>query len=195
MKIESGVGNGKWAAIDKNNRIQTASETFPYQHIISKEEEQAYQVFGTTTVANGSVVALHGKNTSTTRNMVFTYFRHQVLDAAGGTAFPTTASYISMNANRTYSSGGSVATPVNMSIGSGNLAEATFYVGAPTVTGTATEFDRWYTKSEGDMNTFNKEGAFIVQPGQTFDMSYTSDHTSGTIFVRASFLMEDIEIL
>ena len=193
MKIESGTGNGKWVGVDKRNRIIVAAENFPYQHVISKEEGQAYQVSGVTNLANTGVVALHMQNTSTTRNMVLTFMRHQVVDAAGGTTFPSVESYFTIELEETYASGGVLTTAVNMLAGSGNGAEVTAYVGNPTLTGTGTEIDRWYTKAEADMYTYNKDGSFIIQPGQTVCFHYMTDHTSGVIYMRASFLMEDIE--
>lgn len=195
MKIESGTGNGQWAGVDKNNRLIVSAETLSYQHTISKEKNQAYQVSGTATIANGEVVVLHLKNTSSVRDMVVTYIRHQVVDPAGGTAFPTAASYTSLQFDRTYTSGGSVVTPVNVAAGAANVAEVTAYSSAPTAAGTGTEIDRWYTKAEGDMMSYNKEGAVIILPGQTFAVCYTSDHTSGTVYSRVSFVMEDIESL
>ena len=123
MKIESGVGNGKWAGVDLNNRLKVAAETLPYQHIISKEEEQAYQVSGTATLASGTVVGMIIKNTSTTRNTVVTYVRHQIIDAAGGTAFPAAACYFTLNVGCSYTSGGAAVTPVNMAVGSGNIVD------------------------------------------------------------------------
>ena len=191
MKIESGVGNGKWAGVDLNNRLIVAAETFPYQHIISKEEEQAYQVSGTATLASGTVVGMIMKNTSTTRNMVVTYVRHQIIDAAGGTAFPAAACYFTLNVGCSYTSGGATITPVNMAVGSGNIAEVAAYDSAPTIA-VGTEIDRWYTKAEGDMYSYNKEGSLIVQPGQSMCVSYIGDHTSGIVYSRVSFLMEDV---
>ena len=191
MKIESGVGNGKWAGVDLNNRLIVAAETFPYQHIISKEEEQSYQVSGTATLASGTVVGMIIKNTSTTRNMVVTYVRHQIIDAAGGTAFPAAACYFTLNVGCSYTSGGAAVTPVNMAVGSGNIAEIEAYDSAPTIA-VGTEIDRWYTKAEGDMYSYNKEGALIVQPGQSMCVSYIGDHTSGIVYSRVSFLMEDV---
>lgn len=191
MKIESGIGNGKYAAVDISNRLAVAAETFPYQHVISKEDGQAYQVSGTTNLANGTVVAMHIKNTSVTRNLVATFIRHQIIDAANGTTFPNASCYFTLNVDSEYTSGGSIATPVNVSVGSGNSSETTAYVGNPTIVA-GTEVDRWYTKAEGDMNAYNKFGSLIVQPGKSINLSYTGDHTAGIIYTRLSFVMERI---
>jgi len=39
------------------------------------------------------------------------------------------------------------------------------------------------------MNTFNKEGALIIPPNQTMEVSYIGDRTGGTIYTRISFIM------
>ena len=191
MKIESGVGNGKWAGVDLNNRLIVSAATVPQSYVTSKEKEQAYQVSGTATLANATVVGMILKNTSTTRNMVVTYVRHQIVDAAGGTAFPSAVCYFTLNVGCSYTSGGGVVTPVNVAVGSGNIAEVEAYDTNPTIAA-GTEIDRWYTKAEGDMYSYNKEGALIVQPGLSMCVSYIGDHTSGTLYSRVSFLMENI---
>ena len=82
---------------------------------------------------------------------------------------------------------------MNVYAGSGNVANVTVYDGNGTalVATIVNEIDRWYTKAEGDMNTFNKEGALLIPPNQTMSILYTTDHTSGTIYARMSFVMED----
>jgi hypothetical protein len=79
-----------------------------------------------------------------------------------------------------------------MVAGSSNAAEATITTGAPALSGTSTEIDRWYTQSEADMASFNKQGALIIPPSQTMEVSYVGDQTSGTLYTRVSFVMGDI---
>ena len=187
-QIKDGTGKGYLARVDSDNRLRTYAKSASIQHVVSEHEEEAYQVIGIATLSAGTVVALHIKNISNT-NMVVTYLRHQVVGATGGTSFPNTSNYFTVGLTRTYSSGGSVVTPVNVFGGSGNQAEVTAYHGDPTLAGTAQEIDRWYTKSDGDMNTFNKEGALIIPPNQTMEVSYVGDRTGGTIYTRVSFIM------
>lgn len=190
--LEDGTGDCYKAKVDSKNRLQTLAVTESFQQNASNTNKQAYQAVGTATLASGTVTALHIKNTSTTRNMFVTYIRHQVIDPAGGTALPNASNYMTVGFDRTLSSGGSTVTPTNMFIGSSNAAEATITTGAPTLSGTSTEVDRWYTKSEADMNSFNKEGALIIPPSQTMEVSYVGDQTSGTLYTRVSFVMDDI---
>jgi len=189
--IKDGSGQGYSAKVNKNNRLTVVAKSQTLQHLLSQDTQQAYQVIGVATLAAATVVCLHVNNTSTDKNLVATYVRHQIVDHSGGTALPNVSNYFRIALNRTYSAGGSTATPVNVYAGSGNTAEVTAYQGGPTLTGTAAEIDRWYTKAEADMNTFSKEGALIVPPNGTIELAYVGDQTGGTIYSRLSFLMEE----
>jgi len=189
--IRDGKGGGYLAEVGSDNKLRVSSKSSSIQHNISAEEKQAYQVIGSATLSSGTVTILHIKNTSSLLNMVITYLRHQVVGAAGGTAFPNSSNYFSISLGRTYSSGGSVAITVNVNAGSGNTAQVLVYEDGPTLTGTAKEIDKWYTKSDGDMNTFSKEGALIIPPNSTMEIAYIGDQTSGTIYARISFIMEE----
>lgn len=188
--ISDGTGSGNKATVGSDNRLKTYSKSASIQHIVSEDDEQAYQVIGTSTLAAGTVPVLHIKNDSS-KLMIITYMRHQVIGASGGTDFPNASNYFQVGLGRTYASGGSIVTPVNMSSGSGNTADITCYGNSPVLAGTVKELDRWYTKADGDMNTFNKEGALIVQPNNTMEISYTGDRTAGTIYARISFILGD----
>ena len=188
--IRDGTGTGSLAQVTDERRLSVTSKNEPLQHSISVEYQQAYQCLGFTTLANGTVTAIHLKNTSSTENMIVTYIRHQIIDPAGGTAFPNSSNYYSMRLGRIYSSGGTVAIPVNLFAGTGNIAGVIAYQESPVLSGSALEIDRQYTKAAGDMNSFNKEGSLIIPPNQTMEISYVGDQTSGTIYTRVSFLME-----
>jgi len=194
MKIESGIGNGKWAGVDENNRLKVVAKSSSNQHVIATETQKTFQVIGTATLANGTVTPLTIKNTTTSQNIVITYIRWQILDPAGGTALPNASNYFKMGYDAAYSSGGTVVSEVNMTAGSNNIAGILAYNDNPTLSGTLTQFDRHYPKAAGDMNSFNKEGAAIVQPGQSITLQFVGDHTSGTIYTRCSFYVIDQEV-
>ncbi len=187
--IKSG-DSGYTAKVDEHGRIHTHGRAESPQHVIAHDDEETYQLIGTATLSSGTVPILHLKNTHTTKDLVVTYIRHQILDHAGGTAFPNVSNYFQLSLNRTYSSGGSTVTPANTTAGSGNRALITAYDSGPTLAGTASELDRWYTKAEGDMNSFNKEGTVILPTNQTLELSYIGDQSSGTIYARISFYFE-----
>ena len=189
--IRDGTGNGFLASVNSNNQLEVQSESEEIQHTISFNNGQAYQAFCTTPLSNGTVICQHITNNDPNRNLVVTFVRHQIIGASGGTSFPNVGNYFRISFGTTYSSGGTESTPVNVNNGSGNLANVTVYGGNPTVTGTPVEIDRWYTKSDGDMNTFNKEGSVILQPGQSLEFAYVGDQTSGTMYSRVSFLMKE----
>jgi hypothetical protein len=191
MLIEDGKGSGRQAEVDGKHRLQTAAKSRTIQHVVSEEDEQAYQCACTATAAVGTVTCLHLQNNSATRNVVVSFIRLQNITLAGGTAVPNVLNYFTIALGRTYVSGGASATPVNVSSGSSNIADVTVYNSGPTLTGTALEIDRWYPASDGDEQTFNKEGAVIIPAGQTMEISFVGDHTSGTLYSRLSFIMDD----
>lgn len=190
MPIKDGTGKGYLAKVNEENLLMTYAKSASLQHFVSEHNEEAYQVIGVATLSSGTVVVLHITNNSD-KNMIITYLRHQVVGATGGTTFPNANNYFSIMLGRTYSTGGVVATSVNMFAGSGNTSKVTTYQTDPTLTGTGLEIDRWYTKADGDMNTFNKEGALIIPPNKTMEISYIGDNTGGTIYARISFIMGD----
>ena len=189
MKIESGSGNGQWAAVTKDQQIEVLSEAASQQHIISRRNGQAFQIWGTATCVNGTTVVLHTKNDSE-KEMVLSYIRWQILDPSGGTALPNASNYLQVGFGTTYSSGGTEKTPINVNTGSGKLSSITTYNNDPTTTGSFDVIDRHYPKAEGEMYRFNKEGAVIIPPGKTLEINYVGDHTSGTIYSRISFYLQ-----
>ena len=191
-QIKDGTGKGYLAKVTKDNRLSVFSASASVQLVQSLEQNEAYQVIGTSTLSSGTTTALHVQNSSSTKNMIITYMRHQVVDPAGGAALPNTSNYFSMAFGREYVSGGSLVTPVNVFAGAGKTAELTCYQSAPVLSGTADEIDRWYTKDEADMNSFRKEGAVIIPPNRTIELSYVGDQISGLLYARMSFLMREI---
>lgn len=188
MIIESGIGNGKMAAVDADNRLLTASFNIPFQHLIAKDYAKTFQVWGEADLANGTVTPLHIKNTSANFVQVITYIRWQIIDPANGTALPSATNHIEFGYGAQYSTGGTIKAPVNMTSGSSVLPSVTCFQGNPTLSGTPTVFDRHYPAAEGDMYTYNKEGSALILPGATFTAQYTGDHTAGKVYCRVSFV-------
>lgn len=182
--------DGTFAEVGSDHRLHVASKSSPLQHIASEENQQAYQAQGSATIINGTTCALHIKNTSTEKNLIVTFIRLQVIGITA--AVPELATYVVLNENTTVASGGTPITPVNMYLGHSNAAEvtATSGVSAITTAGTAAEFDRWFPSSDGDANTFNKEGVLIIPPQQSLNISMVSGTAGGSLFTRVSFIME-----
>ena len=188
MIIESGIGNGKMAAVDDDNRLLAAAFNIPFQHLIAKDYAKTFQVWGEADLASGTVTPLHIKNTSQNSVQVITYIRWQVIDEANGTALPSAANYMEFGYGAAYASGGTVVTPVNMTSGSSTIPSVSAFQANPTLSGTPNVFDRHYPKSEGDMYSYNKEGAALLIPGSTLTAQYTGDHTAGKVYCRVSFV-------
>lgn len=189
--LEDGKGTGKKAHVNNENRLAVTAKSESLQHMVSQEYQQAYQCIGTTSLSSGTVTIIYIKNTSSDKNLILTYIRHQVVVASGGTSFPNSSNYFKIALGRTYVSGGTLHDCTNIYGGSRNVAEVDAYKDGPILTGTEREVDRWYTKALGDMNTFNKEGSLIVPPNETIEFSYVGDQTSGFIYTRASYIMEE----
>lgn len=190
MQIQDGMGTGKKAHVDNNNRLEVKSFSESIQHTMSHVDEQAYQAIGISNLRNGVTPVLHLTNNSTNRDVVVTHIRHQVLDNSGGTAFPNSSNYLRIALGRIYDSGGVEVMPTNINTNSGNNADVTIFNGNATLSGTATVIDRWYTKAAGDMYEFNKEGSLIIGIGDTLELSYVGDQTAGVVYSRLSFLMK-----
>jgi len=189
MIITDATGFGFGAEVNDNNQLSTIAESHSLQHHVSHYQGQAYQVMGSADIASGTVVVLHITNNDSDRDLVLTYIRHQVVDYGG--TMPAVTSYLQAGYGRTYSSGGAAVTPTNMNTRSSNTADVTVYDSAPTLAGTATYFDRWYTKAEGDMHAWNKEGTVIIGKGHSFELSYVGDSATGIVFARVSFVAQD----
>ena len=188
--LVNGTGSGCYPLeIGPDNRAHVRAVAESLQHATAHEQQNAYQVIGEANLASGTVVPLHISNGSVASDIIVTYIRHQIIDAANGTAFPNVSNYFRLSFGREYSSGGSLATITNTNSGSVKTSESVVYEDNPTLSGTAIELDRWYTKAEGDMNTFNKEGAVILRPGQSMELAYIGDHTAGIIYTRLSFIV------
>jgi hypothetical protein len=114
--------------------------------------------------------------------------RVELIDPTGGTVPPGVGTYFSVNTGETYTSGGTSLTPTNMNFGSSNGATGNFYGDNPTLSGTATEFDRWYVKAEGEMLTWRKEGSIIIPRNKALTIKLVTASTAGTAYARCSFV-------
>ena len=195
MKIESGTGNGRYAGVSTGNRLEVNSVTIPLQHEASKTRNKAFQVWGETTLAAGTVTPLHVFNNSTTDTCTITYVRLQTIDPAGGTALPSAANYYQIGTGQTRSSGGTAKTPINMAVGSTVQSGVTAYAANPTMANTLNVFDKEYVKAEAELSRYSKEGALVLLPGEAMTVQFVGDHTSGTVYSRVSFFMSPKDTL
>lgn len=191
--IEDGTGSGRKVAVTSEFQLKTQAETQQLQHHISRNTGQVYQTVGReTAIAAATQTILHLKNTSTTKNMVITFMRMQLVGEAGGTAVPDPATYFQIGFGRTYSSGGTAVTPVNVNTNSGNVAAITAYDNSPVMAGTFTEIDAWYPDGSA-MQIFNKQGSVILGFNDTIEVRLVTDHTSGLAYARLTSMFIDKE--
>ena len=189
--IKDGTGGGNLAKVGADNQLWVRSKSISLQHAISEDDQDAYQVWGTATLASGTTTILHIVNNSADKNLVINYIRLQILDPSGGTNIPNASNYFSLGTGRTYSTGGTEVTPTNMFLGDGKLSAITVYNDDPTLAGTDIVFDRWYPESEGKMYRYQKEGALIIPTEKSLEISFQGDQTGGIGFCRISYVMEE----
>ena len=190
MTIIRDPRNGDGAHIDGSYRLYVNAKSSPLQHIISEEEESAYQVEGEATwvAATGAQNVLFLTNTSKTKNIIVTYIR---LQAITDLTLPNAGSFFTVEKDENYSSGGTEVTSANMNVGSANTASSTSYNDNPILSGTSVQLDKWRPKASGDVQSYNKEGVLILKPSKSIKISFTpaASHTA-TVYARISYIME-----
>jgi len=190
--IKDGTGRGFLAKVNSSGQLIAQVESQSLQHHVSREHGKAFQVIGDfASVNNSTHTILHLNNTNSTEIMVVSYIRIQTAGLSGGTALPDTATRFELGFGRTISSGGTTVTPVVMNRTVGKTSGVTCTDNNPTMTGTFTEFDRWYVEGDGKMLSFNKEGSLILGKDDTLEIRIVSDHTSGTAYARVTFFLMD----
>jgi hypothetical protein len=185
MLIESGTGNGKLAGVDDDNRVLTASFNIPFPHLIAKDYQKTFAVFGTSTTITtaNSYSVLYLENN--TENSVFVLNRAILQAIVTGPTFPSTGEYFTFETDSAYDTGGTVVTPVNLSSGSSVTSGALSYetnfalLNAPNVA------DVIYPPMNGALMDFVVEGGIILLPGKAFSIGYTSGAGTGG-FAKAS---------
>jgi len=184
--IEDGTGNGFRTGVTSENQLLTQAENHELQHHISITQGQVYQAIGTHTLStSGTKTVLHINNDDASRYLVVSYMRVQF--TGGGTIDENT--YFQCGFDTVYNSGGGIITPVNMNAISGNVATVTAYNDNPTVTGSLSEFDRWY--GDKNMEVFNKHGSIIMGLNDTIEWRLVTDQTAGVAYARVTMMMLD----
>lgn len=178
MLIESGLGNGKLAGVDGDNRILTASFNIPFEHLIAKDYQKTFGVVGTATPAVGSVTVLLLKNNSQDKAIVL---NRLILQTAGITA--AAGEYFTLELDSVYASGGTAVVPVNRTAGSAVTSSAIAYDEGAVLTGAPNVIDVVYT--QGSPIDLQTDGGIILLPGKGASVGYTSAGTTGVAKVSA----------
>lgn len=130
------------------------------------------------------------KNTDKNDNVIISRMTVQPISGSGGTALPTPNSYFSFQDKLTYSSGGTSKVSSNTVVGSSNLPTIVAYHELPVTAGTAIELERHYPPSYGSVEKLDKDGSFIIKPGQSICVKYITDATSASVYSSISFYIE-----
>jgi len=185
MRI-NGTGDDREAAVGDHG-LEVSSTMQSIQHVISHDEQNAYQVSGLVTVNTTEKPVLTLKNTSPTKKVVVTYMRVTTIGAAVASA---TAFFAFKNAG-SRSSGGTAVTPVNMFSGSPKSASVEAYesTGSDVVmNGAEVEFDRNYAANS--MEKYGKEGVLVLDTNQSVTITHIGSTVAGSAYARISFYME-----
>lgn len=188
MIIESGIGNGKLAAVDEDNRLITASFNIPFPHLIAKDYQKVFTVEGNTAPTSGDVNVLQLKNNTSSDVMVITRIIVQAVTVSGGTALPNSSNYFQILNGASYASGGLAAPIVNTTSGSAVSSGAVAYDSNPTLSGTGSSIGRFYPVNAAPFELLT-EGSITVLPQQEITIGYTGDHTGGFLYANVGFCM------
>lgn len=167
MLLESGLGNGKLAGIDGDNRLLTASFNIPFNHVIAKDYAKVFSATATTTTAAGTETVLVLKNNNQDRPIVPVSLYVQSITA---TALPAVTDYISAELGGDYTSGGVQVTPVNTTSGSSTISNAAIYYDNPTVSAGG---EAWRIHPSTQPFSYEFDGGLVIPPSQTLIIKYT----------------------
>jgi len=186
MYIDSGLGNGKTAGVDGDNRLLTASFNIPFSHLLAKDYQNTFAVSCSGTPNPGGTTVALLENTSPDKQIVITRLTVQSL-ATGGTALPSASGgrwLIEMNS--VYASGGTAATPVNLSSGSSVVAPVRVFEDNPGLAGQP-ELAYQLLGVTGAPIDLQTEGNVIVLPGKAVSIGWAGDNTGGFLLANVSF--------
>ena len=171
MIITDGEGSGRSVGVSSENRLKTNAITSSIEHHVNHDDKQAYHfVFQVTPETENpsedltESCFLYLKNTSTT-DICIEGFHWRM----GGTSDTDSIKIVIGDTGTPV--GGTTNTPVNCNVGSGNIADGTFYTGT-SITGLSggTTLDRIYLESSNTSNNFNFEQDIIIPKNYTFTM-------------------------
>jgi len=181
MILESGIGNGKFAAVDDDNRLLTGAFNIPFTHLIAKDYNKVFSVEGNATPISGANNVLQVKNNSTSNVVVVTRILVQAVTVSGGTALPNSSNYFQILTGTAYSSGGIAAPVVNSTSGSAVTSDVVAYDNNPVISGSGNSLGRFYPVNAAPFE-LRTEGSILILPQQSLTIGYTGDHTSGFLY-------------
>jgi hypothetical protein len=185
MILESGLGNGKLAGIDNDNRLLTASFNIPFAHLIAKDYNKSFSVIGTCAPVNGEAVPLHIENLNATDVVVITRVSLQIITNG---SLPSVGEYFTLEVDSDYTSGGNIALPVNASAGASTQSGVRATQDNPTVSsGGAVE--AFYPSASSSGTVIEIEGSALILPGRGACVRYTGTGTAGVVKAAVGFVV------
>lgn len=186
MLIESGIGNGKLAGVDSDNRLLTVAFNVPFEHLLAKDYNKTFMVEGTATAGSSSVSVLLVRNDSESDivvlNRVFLTSFH-----SGGTAVPNSGAFFTLETEAVYAAGGTPVAPVNLSSGSSVVSNVSGFEGNATLAGQPKVAMTAYPAAVGHTLDMDIKGGVLILPGKAMSIGYTSDATGGLVQASVAF--------
>lgn len=179
--IKDGTGTSELAKVDNENRIHTADVDIALVTHESGAHGLSFDVLGTTTIAASvekTILVLINSSASTTIAI-----QSNVISIQGETGKPVTLkAYIG---KRTYTSGGSVATPVNLNVGSPTTINVTAVQDNPTLGGSDSLISQAFLEATST-GLFDIAGAIILPPTASIRVTVMGDSTAAGTKIAAT---------
>lgn len=155
--IEDGLGTGKKAGVNSENRLLTHAVTQSLEHHANSEEKQAYHLLFQQTPTAADTCFLYLKNDSAIQLIL-----EGILLRTSGDE------QIELKLGMTGTAVGTITTPVNCNVGSANAADGTFIAGN-NITGLSTKdaVERFYIVGDHQSSYYNFEQDIILSPSRT----------------------------
>lgn len=186
MIIESGIGNGKLAEVDEDNRLLTASFNIPFTHLLAKDYNKVFSVEGNATPDGGPITVLQLANSSQTDVVVITRIIIQAVTLSGGTAIPNSSTSFQISTGASYVSGGLSTPQVNTTSGSAVTSPVVAYDNNPALSGSGSSLGRQYPV-DARATELRTDGSILLLPRQTLTIDFNSDQTGGFVYANVGY--------
>ena len=185
MHIHDGEGSGNTVGITERHRMKVVSISATPEHYINHQQGQAYNLLFQITpnpddpssYNDEGICCLYIKNTSTL-DLVIEEFDYRL----GGESQVEILEFLANDGETPI--GGSSITPINLNLGSGNIASGTFLAGS-NITGMeqGDPMIRLYIESSHTTRTYNFAQDLIIPRNNTLTIwaKYGGNEIDGTI--------------
>lgn len=176
--------DGTTAGVTHGHQLLVQAEAHELEHHISRHHENTYHVISIDTgITAKDQTVFHIINNSSTHFCAIADIRF--VDMTTVTT-KVVGNYFEFGVGRT-STSGTETTPVNLVVGSGKVADVTVRGIDPTMSGSFTPIDRFYTVL-GDDVFVDRHGSLILGLNGTFEIRFISTGT-GEARAAVTFMM------